>query len=117
MNDFPMVETPQQVISALASIRAESDRGLKLLQDAETNQVQLELAAERLDAAAYLEATGTDTHRKTVAKVASMDAREAAELAKVRVNYIKTKLRHLSEATMSIQTSARMVELDWKTTK
>lgn len=111
------IENPGQVISELARIRAESERGVALLQDAETELVRLELEAERVEYAAYLEAKGTIPDRQAVSRLQAMPAKEAAELAKVKVNYIKTKLRHLSEATMATQTAARMVELEWKTTR
>jgi hypothetical protein len=112
-----LIETPHQVILELARIRAESERGIGLLRDAEEEWVRLDLAAEKIEAKAILEAKGTVADKEAIAKLQAAEAKEAAELAKVKVNYIKTKLRHLSEATMGIQTSARMVELDWRTTK
>jgi hypothetical protein len=50
-----------------------------------------------------------------VAKLKAMDAKEAAELAKVEVNRIKLKLKHLSESQMNIQTQSKMIELQWRT--
>jgi hypothetical protein len=111
------IETPHQVIVELARIRAESERGVGLLRDAEEEWVRLDLAAEKIQAKAMLEAKGTVADKEALAKLQAADAKEAAELAKVKVNYIKTKLRHLSEVTMATQTAARMVELEWKTTK
>lgn len=110
-----LVDNPQQVIVELARIRAESERGIGLLRDAEEEAVRLDLAADRIENLALLEAKGTVADKEAVAELQAAEAREAAELAKVKVNYIKTKLRHLSEAQMGIQTSARMVELGWKT--
>lgn len=108
------IETPHDVIHELTLIRNDSERGISLLADAEQRLVTLELAAERAEALALLDATGTVPDRQAIAKLHSQDAREKAALARVEVNRIKTKLKHLSEAMMAVQTSARMVELEWK---
>lgn len=99
----------------LARIRSESERGIALLRDAEEEAVRLSLAADRIENLALLEAKGTVADRQAVSELQAAEAREAAELAKVKVSYIKTKLKHLTEAMMAVQTSARMVELGWKT--
>ena len=110
-----MIEYPIDVIRELSSLRAQAEKGVSVLAEAETKQVRLALDAERAEALAFLEAQGTVADRQAVAKLASTDAREAAELAKVEVNRVKTKLKQLTEAQMAVQTSARMVELQWKT--
>lgn len=112
-----MIETPGQVIQELAAIRAESERGIILLREASEDFVRLDLLAEKAEWTAFLDAKGTVADKQAIAKLHAAEAKEAAEIAKVKVDYIKTKLRHLSEATMGIQTSARMIELDWRTTK
>lgn len=110
-----MIETPLDVVSELAAIRRESERGVSVLAEAEKKAALLELEAERVEALAFLEAQGTVADRQAVAKLRSNEAKQAAELARVEVTRVKTKLKHLSETTMAIQTSARMVELQWKT--
>lgn len=110
-----LIETPFQVISELARIRAESEKGVALLRDAEEELVRLELVAERVEYKAFLDAGGTVADRNAISRLQATEAKEAAELAKVRVNYIKTKLKHLTEATMAVQTTARMVEIQWRT--
>ena len=112
-----MIDTPLDVINELASIRSQSERGIALLAEAEAKAVKLELEADKAEALALLEAKGNIPDRQAVAKLASLEQREAAELARVEVSRIKTKLRHLSESMMAVQTSARMVELEWKTTR
>lgn len=109
------IETPQDVLDALAGIRLEAERGLKLLEEAGRELVRLEQEAARVEYAAFLEAGGTVADRTAVSRLAAAEARTAAELQKVRVDYIKTKLRNLSEERGGVQTSARMVELGWRT--
>jgi hypothetical protein len=108
--------TPGDIVSELARIRGESERGIALLRDAETEWVALDTEATRVQYTAFLEAKGTVADKEAISRLRASEARTTAELAKVKVNYIKTKLRHLSETTMATQTAARMVELQWKTT-
>lgn len=109
-----MIDSPQAVISELSRLRTQSERGVSVLADAEAKYVHLSLEAERAEFLAFLEAQGTVADRQAIAKLASVEARQKAELAKVEVTRVKTKLKQLSEAMMSIQTSARMVELEWR---
>lgn len=110
-----MIETPLDVISELARIRAESERGIGYLAEVEQRLVVAELAADRAEAFALLEAEGTIAIREAIAKIKSEPEREAAALAKVEVNRVKLKLKHLTESMMAVQTSARMIEIQWKT--
>lgn len=111
------IEYPADVIRELASIRAQSEQGITYLADAETKLVHLELAAERAEALALLEAQGTVPERQAVSKLASQKEREAAMLARIEINRVKTKLKHLTDAQMAVQTAGRMIELEYKTTR
>jgi hypothetical protein len=110
-----LIEYPQDVIKELASLRAQSEKGVAILAEAEIKHVTLDLQAEKVEALAFLEAQGTVADRNAIAKLKSLEARQEAELAKVEVNRVKTKLRQLSEATMATQTASRMIELQWRT--
>lgn len=107
--------TPDTIIAELVDIRRQAGKGADAQFEAEEDMVRLVLAAERIEALAFMEATGTVEHCKAVAKVKSEEARLAADIAKAKLNRIKTKLRQLSEAQMNVQSQARMVELMYKT--
>jgi hypothetical protein len=109
------LEYPQDVIRELVDLRTQSEKGVGILAEAERKHVQLHLEAERAEALAFLEAEGTVADRTAIAKLKSIDAKQEAELAKVEVNRIKTKLKQLSEATMATQTASRMIELQFRT--
>lgn len=96
-------------------IRRQSEKGVQLLADAEQKLLKLELDAERIEATALLDAQGTVVDRQSLAKLASYEAREAAGLARVEVNRIKTKLKHLSESMMAVMHAGKMVEITYKT--
>lgn len=96
-------------------IRRQSERGVALLAEAETKLLKLELECDTVEAKALLDAQGTVVDRQAIAKLASKDARETAQLARVEVNRVKAKLKHLAESQMAVQTAARMIELTYKT--
>lgn len=110
-----MIEYPADVIRELAAIRGQSEKGVQLLADAEKKAVRLELDAELLEAKEFIKAGGTVADRTAVAKIMTSEARLEAEIARVEVNRIKTKLRQLSEAMNATQTAGKMIELQWKT--
>lgn len=109
------IEYPGDVIRELSLLRAQAEKGIAILAEAEQKHVRLSMEADRIEALAYLEAGGSIPERQAVAKLKALDAIEAAELAKVEVGRIKLKLKSISEAQMNVQTQARMVELQWKT--
>lgn len=108
------LRTPVEVVRALREIRDMSDKGLKLLAERERELVMADLEVNRVEALAYLEAQGTVEDRKQIARLAGLECRQAAELLRVEVSRIKLKLKQLSENQMSVQTSARMIELEWR---
>lgn len=109
------IQYPADVIRELASLRNQAEKGVEVLAEVETKYVMLSLDAEKVEALAFMNAMGTVADRTAIAKIESLDARQAAELAKVELNRVKTKLKHLTDAQMAVQTSGRMVELQWRT--
>jgi hypothetical protein len=109
------IVTPADIVRELARLRAESEKGIAYLAEVETKAVTCELEADRQQAVSFLQAQGTVADREAIAKLESQDARQAAQLAKVEVNRVKLKLKHLSEAMMATQTASRMVDLQWRT--
>ena len=112
-----MISTPDDVIRELDKLRQQSEAGIDLLSELEQQLVHAELEADRQRAYAFIEAKGTVGDRESLALLQSADAREKAQLLRVQVNRTKQHVRHLGEALGGVQTSARMVELTWKTTR
>jgi|SRR6056297_388451 len=108
------METPGQVIQELTAIRQQSEKGIDLLAQAEEKLARLQSEAEKLEARAFLDAQGTVADRQALAKLASSDANFNADLAKVEMNRIKTKLKHLSESQMGVMAAAKLIELEWR---
>jgi hypothetical protein len=111
MNDL---KTPDSIIAELVHIRAEAQKGVDAQYRAEVKLAEATLAADRAEATVLLEAQGTVMDRQAVAKLKTEDERLAADLAKAEFNRVKTKMKVLEQAQMSVQTQARLVELMWK---
>lgn len=109
------IVSPADVVRELARLRAESEKGIGYLAEVEQKAVTFELEAERQKAVSFLQAQGTVADREAIALLESQEARSAAAIAKIEVNRVKLKLKHLSEAMMATQTASRMVDLQWRT--
>lgn len=103
--------TPDNIIQQLVAIRAEANRGVDAQYQAERKLAEASLALDTAEAKALLEAQGTVVDRQAVSKLRTEDERFQEALARAEYNRVKTKLRLLEQAQMSVQTQARLVEL------
>jgi hypothetical protein len=111
------METPGQVIKELNQIRLQSERGVDILAEAERKWVELSSEADKLEASELLKAQGTVVDRQAIAKLKSSDARFQADLAKVELNRVKAKIKHLSESLMAVMAAGKLIEMEWRTTR
>lgn len=111
------METPGQVIRELEMIRQQSEKGIELLAQAERKYLELASEADKLEATELLKAQGTVVDRQAVAKLKSLDARFEADLAKVELNRIKSKIKHLSESMMAVMAAGKLIQIEWGTTR
>jgi hypothetical protein len=109
-----MIEYPQDVVRELNDLRQQSYHAVTELFKLEREQVEAEIEADKLEATALLGAEGTIPERQAWAKLKSLEARKAAEMARIKVNYAKNRIKQLSESTNAVQTASRMIELQWK---
>jgi len=108
------METPKEVIRELEKIRNQSEQGIALLAEAEIKYLELASAADRVEATELLSAQGTIVDRQAVAKLKAMDSRFEADLAKVELNRIKAKIRHLSESQMAVMAAGKLIQIEWR---
>lgn len=109
------ITTPDAIIRSLVEIREEAAKGIGVLYDAECKLADAVLNAETVEAKAYLSSDGKNVAEKQAeAKLAAGEAKLAEDLARAEFNRVKTKLRLLEQAQMSVQTQARMVELTYR---
>ena len=103
------------VMGELSHIRAEVQKGIAVLYDSECKLADAENAYERELQLAFINAQGTVADRTAVSRLQASEKRLAADLAKAEYNRVKTKLKALEMAQMSIQTQARLMETELKT--
>jgi hypothetical protein len=111
------METPGQIIKELETIRNQGEKGIELLAQAERKYLELASAADKIEATELLKAQGTVVDRQAIAKLKSLDARFEADLARVELNRIKSKIKHLSESMMAVMAAGKLVQIDWGTTR
>lgn len=105
--------TPDRIIQALTENRREAEKGIDALYHAELDLAQKQLDADRIESAAYLRMQGLVADRTALAKLESSQARFEVDLAKAKVNRIKTKLQQIQQTQSALQTQARMVEITY----
>ena len=110
MEDF----TPSQVVQELNRIRVEAAKGADALYQAEVKLAEREQAFEIALQKAFIGSNGTVADRTAISRLEAAEARFEADLAKAEHNRIKTKLKQLELAQMSVQTIAKQVELGYK---
>lgn len=106
--------TPDSIIRELVSIRAEAQKGVEAQYLAEKELADAVLALDTAEAKALLDASGTVVDRQALAKLHTETERQNEAIARAKYNRVKTKLRLLEQAQMSVQTQARLVELMYK---
>ena len=104
-----------EVIQELQAIQAESAKGIGYLYDCEVKLADAEHAYERQLQLSFINNDGTIADRTAVSKLEAAELRLQADLAKAEYNRVKTKLKHLELAQMSLQTQARLLETELKT--
>ena len=109
------LQTPDSIIAELVHIRAEAQKGVTAQYDAEVKLAKATLEVDRVESLAYLGHPGTAGEKNAQAKLSSLDARDSELMAKAEYNRVKTKLRLLEQAQMSVQTQARLVEMMYRT--
>jgi hypothetical protein len=114
-SEFKPSDTPMMVAGELYHIRTEVQKGIAVLYDSECKLADAENAYERELQLAFINAQGTVADRTAVSRLQASEKRLAADLAKAEYNRVKTKLKALEMAQMSIQTQARLMETELKT--
>ena len=105
------------LIQELQAIQAEASKGVSYLYDAECRLADAEHAYERKLQLTYINNEGSVADRTAIAKLEASELRLQADLAKAEHNRIKTKLKHLELAQMSLQTQSRLIETELKVLK
>jgi len=69
---------------------------------------------DRVEAHAFLEAQGTVADRQALARLEAADARLARDIAKAKVNRVRTKLKVIESEIMAQATMSKMMQAEMK---
>lgn len=108
------IMTPDMVIQELNRLVAEAAKAPGAIYDAECKLADCEFEFERVFQTEFLKSEGTVADRTALAKLASADARLAADLARAELSRMKNKAKQLSDAGVLNATIGRQIELMYK---
>lgn len=103
---------PSEIISELTRLTSELGKGFEALYEAETQLAQADLTLDTTEQKAFIAAQGTVADRTALARLESAEMRFERDLARARVNRVKTKIRALESSLTASQSMARMVEAE-----
>ena len=105
---------PSEIVAELKRLTTELSKGYEALYEAETELAQAELDLDTVEQKAFLAAQGTVADRTALARLESSQNRFSRDLARARVNRIKTKIKSLESSLTASQSMARLIEAETK---
>jgi len=105
---------PSQIMSELEELTQLNRKGVDALYEAEEALARAEHELDTVEAAAFLEAQGTVADRQALARLQAADVRLERDIAKAKVNRVKTKLRVLESQIMTVATRAKIMQAEMK---
>ena len=109
-----MFVIPSQIAKDLVELTQTNRKGVEALYEAETELAEAESALDRCEAQQFLDATGSVAERQARAKLECADIRFDRDLAKARVNRIRTKMRSIESELMALATAAKILQAEMK---
>lgn len=105
--------TPDQVRAQISAYLVEQSRGPQAHYDAELAAERAEDVYQSAFDRAYLTAEGSIEDRKAIARLATLDLRDAMEIARAEFGRVKLKIRQLDASLMATQSllKSMMAEL------
>jgi len=105
---------PSQIAKDLVELTQTNRKGVEALYEAESDLAQFENDLDRCEAQQFLDATGSVAERQARAKLECADIRFDRDLAKARVNRIRTKMRSIESELMALATAAKILQAEMK---
>jgi len=105
---------PSNIIKELQELTQTNRRGVDALFEAESELAEAEHELDRVEAHAFLEAQGTVADRQALARLEASDARLARDIAKAKVNRVRTKLKVIESEIMAQATMSKMMQAEMK---
>ncbi len=103
---------PSEIAKQIAELTAENNKGAEALYQAEVDLAHKELELDTIEQKAFIKAQGTVADRTAISRLEASEARLERDLARAKVNRIKTKIRALEAALMASGTQAKLMQMD-----
>lgn len=108
------LKTPDSIIRELDSIKNETSRRAKDIQQAEADFLEAKRLFDKEYALAYRRAEGPVEDRKQQAALDAESFAHARDDAQTLFNYWKQRSRDLDQGQSALQTQARLVEITYR---
>ena len=105
---------PSNVIKELQELTQTNRKGVDALFEAESELAQREHDLDLVEAQAFLSAEGTVADRQALGRLEAADARLQRDLAKAKVNRVRTKLKVIESEIMAQATMSKMMQAEMK---
>lgn len=102
------------MVQALQELIQTNRKGSEALYDAEVELARCENQLDNVEAKAFLMATGSVAERSATAKLEAADSRLERDLAKAKVNRVRTKLKIIESEIMSHATMSKIMQAEMK---
>ena len=102
-----VTRTPDDILREINLHRVELSRGSAALYEAELKAERATDRAKLVENAAFMNASGSIPERQAVAHAAAVDERDVAYVARAEFNRVRSKIRSLEAALVSLQSELR----------
>lgn len=105
---------PNDIINELYELTAMNKNGVEALYEAEVALARAENTLDKVESQSFLGNSGSVADRQAIAKMDAADSRLERDLAKAKVNRVKTKLRVIESAIMAQATMSKLMQAEMK---
>ena len=105
---------PSEIIKELQELTQISRKGVEALYEAENDLAQAEATLDTIEAKAFLQADGTVADRNALSRLEAVDARLERDLAKAKVNRIRSKIKAIDSAIMAHATMSKIMQAEMR---
>jgi len=105
---------PSNIVRELQELTQTNRKGVEALFEAENDLAEAEHNLDLIENKAFLAAQGTVADRQALARLEAVDARLARDIAKAKVNRVRTKMRVIDSELMAQATMSKIMQAEMK---
>lgn len=105
---------PSNIIKELQELTQTNRQGVDALFEAESELARKEYDLDRIESKAFLESHGTVADRRELARFEASDARFDRDIAKAKVNRVRTKLKVIESELIATSTMSKLMQAEMR---